>query len=111
MVPFSPTRPPHAEAGPATTTTVASASATKQTIRRMASLLSTPPNGTTVVGSDVRCERPVPGNSRSPSTTVRRMPDLHVRVDARVLAALDELAHTSGAPRDHLVERALAEYL
>jgi acetolactate decarboxylase len=39
------------------------------------------------------------------------MPDLHVRVDARVLAALDELAHTSGAPRDHLVERALAEYL
>jgi acetolactate decarboxylase len=39
------------------------------------------------------------------------MPELHVRVDARVLDALDELAHTSGAPRDHLVERALAEYL
>jgi acetolactate decarboxylase len=39
------------------------------------------------------------------------MPDLHARVDARVLDALDELARTSGAPVDHLVERALAEYL
>jgi acetolactate decarboxylase len=39
------------------------------------------------------------------------MPDLHARVDARVLGALDELVRSSGAPRDHLVERALAEYL
>jgi acetolactate decarboxylase len=39
------------------------------------------------------------------------MPELHARVDARVLDALEELARTSGAPRDHLVERALAEYL
>ncbi len=39
------------------------------------------------------------------------MPELHARVDGRVLDALDELAHSSGAPRDHLVERALAEYL
>jgi len=39
------------------------------------------------------------------------MPELHARVDARVLDALDGLVRTSGAPRDHLVERALAEYL
>jgi acetolactate decarboxylase len=39
------------------------------------------------------------------------MPELHARVDGRVLDALDQLAHSSGAPRDHLVERALAEYL
>jgi acetolactate decarboxylase len=39
------------------------------------------------------------------------MPELSARVDARVLLALDELARTSGASRDHLVERALAEYL
>jgi acetolactate decarboxylase len=39
------------------------------------------------------------------------MPALHVRVDGGILAALDELARSSGAPRDHLVERALAEYL
>ena len=39
------------------------------------------------------------------------MPELHARVDARVLDALDALVRTSGAPRDHLVERALAEYL
>jgi acetolactate decarboxylase len=39
------------------------------------------------------------------------MPELHARVDRRVLDALDELARSSGAPRDHLVERALAEYL
>jgi len=39
------------------------------------------------------------------------MPELRARVDARVVDALDELARTSGAPRDHLVERALAEYL
>src|SRR5690242_8252668 len=39
------------------------------------------------------------------------MPELHARVDGRVVDALDELARTSGAPRDHLVERALAEYL
>ena len=39
------------------------------------------------------------------------MPELHARVDGRVVAALDALAHRSGAPRDHLVERALAEYL
>jgi acetolactate decarboxylase len=40
-----------------------------------------------------------------------RMPELHVRVDGRVLDALDALVQSSGAPRDHLVERALAEYL
>src|SRR4051812_46511240 len=39
------------------------------------------------------------------------MPELRARVDPRVLAALDELVRSSGAPRDHLVERALAEYL
>jgi len=39
------------------------------------------------------------------------MPELHARVDGRVLDALDGLARSSGAPRDHLVERALAEYL
>jgi acetolactate decarboxylase len=39
------------------------------------------------------------------------MPELHARVDDRVIVALDDLARTSGAPRDHLVERALAEYL
>jgi acetolactate decarboxylase len=39
------------------------------------------------------------------------MPELHARVAGRVLDALDVLASTSGAPRDHLVERALAEYL
>jgi acetolactate decarboxylase len=39
------------------------------------------------------------------------MPDLHARVDAAVLTALDEQARRRGAPVDHLVERALAEYL
>jgi acetolactate decarboxylase len=39
------------------------------------------------------------------------MPELHARVDGRILDALDALARSSGAPRDHLVERALAEYL
>lgn len=39
------------------------------------------------------------------------MPELTARVDAGVIDALDALARTSGAPRDHLVERALAEYL
>jgi acetolactate decarboxylase len=39
------------------------------------------------------------------------MPELRARVDTRVVDALDELARTSGAPPDHLVERALAEYL
>jgi len=39
------------------------------------------------------------------------MPELHARVDARVLTALDALVGSSGAPRDHLVERALSEYL
>ncbi len=39
------------------------------------------------------------------------MPELHARVDAHVLEALDALERSSGAPRDHLVERALAEYL
>jgi acetolactate decarboxylase len=39
------------------------------------------------------------------------MPELRARVDDRVLRALDDLARSSGAPRDHLVERALAEYL
>jgi acetolactate decarboxylase len=42
---------------------------------------------------------------------VARMPELQARVGAHVLDALDALAETSGAPRDHLVERALAEYL
>jgi hypothetical protein len=45
------------------------------------------------------------------TTTLPVMPELHARVDGRVVAALDALAHSSGAPRDHLVERALAEYL
>ena len=35
------------------------------------------------------------------------MPELRARVDASVLDALDEHARTSGAPVDHLVERAL----
>jgi acetolactate decarboxylase len=39
------------------------------------------------------------------------MPELHARVDGRVLDALDEMVRSSGAPSDHLVERALAEYL
>ena len=39
------------------------------------------------------------------------MPELRARVDDRVLGALHALAATSGAPVDHLVERALAEYL
>jgi acetolactate decarboxylase len=39
------------------------------------------------------------------------MPELHARVDATVLDALHALAGSSGAPVDHLVERALAEYL
>jgi acetolactate decarboxylase len=39
------------------------------------------------------------------------MAELHARVDATVLAALDAHAQRSGAPRDHLVERALAEFL
>lgn len=39
------------------------------------------------------------------------MPELHARVDAAVLDALHEQAQRSGAPVDHLVSRALAEYL
>jgi acetolactate decarboxylase len=39
------------------------------------------------------------------------VPDLHARVDAAVLVALREQAESSGAPVDHLVNRALAEYL
>jgi acetolactate decarboxylase len=39
------------------------------------------------------------------------MPELRTRVDAAVLAALHEQSRTSGAPVDHLVERALAEFL
>lgn len=39
------------------------------------------------------------------------MAELRARVDTRVLDALDALARSSGAPRDHIVERALAEYL
>ena len=42
---------------------------------------------------------------------VARMPELFVRIDAAVLAALHEQARRSGAPADHLVERALAEFL
>jgi hypothetical protein len=39
------------------------------------------------------------------------MAELHARVDAAVLAALHDQADASGAPVDHLVERALAEFL
>ena len=39
------------------------------------------------------------------------MPELHARVDDAVLAALREQSQSSGAPVDHLVNRALAEYL
>jgi acetolactate decarboxylase len=39
------------------------------------------------------------------------MPELRARVDGRISEALEALARTSGAPLDHLVERALAEYL
>jgi len=39
------------------------------------------------------------------------MPELRARVDATVLEALDAHAVRSGAPRDHLIERALAEFL
>jgi acetolactate decarboxylase len=39
------------------------------------------------------------------------MGELRARVDASVLDALHEHARTSGAPVDHLVERALAEFL
>jgi len=45
------------------------------------------------------------------SRYVARMPELRARVDARVLGELEALARSSGAPLDHLVERALAEYL
>jgi acetolactate decarboxylase len=39
------------------------------------------------------------------------MPELRARVDASVLTALEQQARASGAPADHLVERALAEFL
>jgi acetolactate decarboxylase len=39
------------------------------------------------------------------------MSELRARVDASVLAALHHQASSSGAPVDHLVERALAEFL
>jgi acetolactate decarboxylase len=39
------------------------------------------------------------------------MPELRARVDAGVFTALEEHARRSGAPVDHLVERALAEFL
>src|SRR3979409_1568074 len=39
------------------------------------------------------------------------MPDLHARVDEHVWEVLHEQARRSGAPVDHLVNRALAEYL
>ena len=42
---------------------------------------------------------------------VAGVPELHARVDDAVLAALHEQSRTSGAPVDHLVNRALAEYL
>jgi acetolactate decarboxylase len=51
------------------------------------------------------------GGESSEARYVAGMPELHARVDARVLDALEALVRTSGAPRDHLVERALAEYL
>ena len=57
-----------------------------------------------------------PPGSRSQGSSpaaryVARMPELHARVDAAVLAALRDQAQASGAPVDHLVERALAEFL
>jgi acetolactate decarboxylase len=45
------------------------------------------------------------------TATVLRMPELRARIDAGVLGALEEHARRSGAPVDHLVERALAEFL
>jgi acetolactate decarboxylase len=39
------------------------------------------------------------------------VPELHARVDDAVLTALREQSQSSGAPVDHLVNRALAEYL
>jgi acetolactate decarboxylase len=39
------------------------------------------------------------------------MPDLHARIEERVWEALHEQARRSGAPVDHLVNRALAEFL
>jgi acetolactate decarboxylase len=39
------------------------------------------------------------------------VPELHARVDNAVLTALREQSESSGAPVDHLVNRALAEYL
>src|SRR3979409_2445525 len=39
------------------------------------------------------------------------MPDLHARVDEHVWEVLHEQARRSGAPVDHLVNRALAEFL
>jgi acetolactate decarboxylase len=39
------------------------------------------------------------------------VPELHARVDEAVLTALREQSESSGAPVDHLVNRALAEYL
>jgi len=42
---------------------------------------------------------------------VARMAELRARVDASILTALHRQAASSGAPVDHLVERALAEFL
>src|SRR5439155_8321449 len=107
MVPFSPTRPPHAPTGAATTTAsrTSTSTATPAT-RRMGSL----PRRRLV-----REGQTDGGAARFPRARdfslryLARMPELRARVDASLLAALHEQAASSGAPVDHLVERALAE--
>src|SRR5436305_13316243 len=109
MVPFSPTSPPHAIAGDTATATKASASAATPTIRRMI------PSHR--CGSYGRVRRsPAPAGSRpaeksGAASYVARMPELHAHVGSSVLAALHDQARSSGAPVDHLVECALAEFL
>jgi acetolactate decarboxylase len=64
------------------------------------------------VQTDTGCFRfPDTPSSDPDANYVAPMPELHARVDARILDGLDALARSSGAPRDHLIERALAEYL
>src|SRR5689334_4136640 len=118
MVPFSPTRPPHATADPAVTTIVTSVSATKQMTRRMGSLPVEPAPDGAVQGDQTDA-----GGARFPdvssvqrgcvtrardarssdatweggrSSYRARMSEVHARVDRRVVDALDELARTSG---------------
>src|SRR5436309_1040661 len=109
MVPFSPTRPPHATAGDAATATRASTSAATPTIRRMIPSCRS--------GSYGRVRRTAaragsrPAEESRAASYVARMPELHAHVGSSVLAALHDQARSSGAPVDHLVERALAEFL